>query len=249
MKIRIQLILALNISVANMATHAVEIGDTREAVIAELGAPQGEANANGSKQLFYSGGVIEFKNGHVTHVDANFHKRAQQRASETAFNAAQRAKGLVPYDGRWVSPQEKQQLDAEKLNKPPVAVDQVQQQGPVSSPSPDLDVAARTREIHENGAAAELPTILWPGQITMVNFYADSSENCRKLLPYLIQIMAHNPDVYMCKIDVVNLGSALAHQHQVTRLPFVQVYNRDGKALGAPTGDFEDVMAEIRKAY
>lgn len=229
------------------AVGAIDIGSKREEVIAELGEPQGEANVKGSKQLFYSGGIIELKDGRVTHIDPNFQKRAKQRTADIQFDAQQRAKGLVKYEGRWISAEEMQQVEeAAKAHKAQMETEQLRKVA-ATSQGLDLSVADRTREIRENGQAAALATLLTPGQITLVDFYADSSANCKMLLPYLNEILAHNPDVYLCKIDIVNLGTPLARQYNVSQLPFVCVYDASGNMIGRPTGDFEDVLAEIRK--
>lgn len=86
----------------------VEEGQSVERVVEILGLPDGEATAGEASFLVYSGIFVKFVDGRVADLPSHFEARlmaAQKKQAETAaFVAAQMAKGLVLYDGAWITP-------------------------------------------------------------------------------------------------------------------------------------------------
>jgi thiol-disulfide isomerase/thioredoxin len=81
----------------------INIGNTKEETIAELGRPIGTGKRGGSEFLYYGGGVVEIKNGKVASLDGS-----------VSVYAVQTAKGLVQLDGRWVTPEKKKAVEDER---------------------------------------------------------------------------------------------------------------------------------------
>ncbi len=81
-------------------------GDSREQVIRALGQPTGLMRAAGAREIFcYAEGEIVVENGLVIEVDitATSIARANEHRVEKKYEEAQREKGLVPHEGKWIT--------------------------------------------------------------------------------------------------------------------------------------------------
>jgi len=94
------------------STPQIEIGDSLEIVLQNLGDPLGQAVTGDTVILFYSGGGIELKDGRVIRIESDFAEKSRESALQQRVEAKQRAKGLVNYHGSWVSPEEAKRLEA-----------------------------------------------------------------------------------------------------------------------------------------
>lgn len=243
------LILIIDACLVCSAATAVELGDTREQVVAELGEPDGEANAKGTRQLFYSGGIVELKGGKVSHVDPNFEKRASQRAANAAFEAEQHAKGLVLYDGNWMPAEAAQNLEIQKKARAAYEAERARSRpSGQQAPAQVVELGNKVRDVRENGSPTDIATLLKPGQITIVDFYADWCGPCQRLSPSLVNLAARNTDVYLCKIDIVAFDSPLAKQYRLESIPHVRVFDRAGRMVGGPTSDITKIDSYVQQA-
>lgn len=225
---------------------AVQIGDSFDSVIAELGEPQSEATIRGTRQLFYAGGVIELRDDKVSYVDGGFQQRALQRTNQVAYEAEQRARGLVLHEGRWVHPRERDAIEARK------AAQARRTQLAPSNPQPAARAAAPSsasvREIRDGGKRVDLSALLVPGKVTVVDFFADWCGPCRALSPHLSKLAADDPDVHVVKIDIVNWNSEVSKQQGIRSIPDVRVFNRAGKQVGSATSDFRKISQNVARA-
>ena len=92
---------------------AVEVGSLEEDVYQELGEPLGVSIFNDRKTLFYEGGGIEVLNGTVRSIEANFYRTAKARRDHKEFETSQRSKGLIKYEGEWITPQKLKAIEYE----------------------------------------------------------------------------------------------------------------------------------------
>lgn len=227
---------------APVAASAVEIGDSVESVLAELGPPPSEATVQGRRQLFYAGGVVEIGDGKVTHVDPDFQERAMQRAQAAAFEATQKAKGLVLYEGRWIPQREQQARERERIAAAARAALNGSVAGAAGPTSPSHE---RVRDIRQGGKAVDLASVVVPGKITVVDFYADWCGPCRQIAPHLVDLATRNADVHVVKIDIVNWESEVARQHSIRSIPHLRVFDRSGRPVGSPTSDLSRVLDSV----
>lgn len=145
-----------------------------------------------------------------------------------AHFADQTAKGLVQVDGRWVTPAQKKVIDEQKRAAAAL--------GP------------KVKVIAQGGKRVDLKTVVVPGKITIVDFYADWCGPCREMSPHLEDLVKDDPDVFLRKIDIVNWESEVAKQYDLHSIPNVRVYDRKGKQVGEPTYDLGDIMSYTIRA-
>ncbi len=238
---------------------AVQTGDSFESVIAKLGEPQSEATIRGTRQLFYAGGVVELQDDKVSYIDPGFRQRALQRTDQAAYEAEQRAKGLVLYEGRWVHPRKRDALEQRKAAQAqpqqpprqaqaaPAAPSRCRTAAPAAAaaPSPSHD---RVREIRDGGKRVDLASVLVPGKVTVVDFFADWCGPCRTLSPHLTKLAADDPDIHVVKIDIVNWNSEVSRQHNVRSIPDVRVFNSAGRQVGSSTSDLRRITRYAQRA-
>lgn len=94
--------------------RSVTVGSTVSEMLNALGEPKGSAKANGSIFYIYDGGNIVVKNGKVISVPVDFeaatYQKKQDEKQRLEYEAKQKAKGLIEYQGQWVTPKEKEQI-------------------------------------------------------------------------------------------------------------------------------------------
>ena len=243
----IRALLALTLLAMPCTSPAVRLGDTRDDVLAELGPPQGQATLKGRLQMFYPGGVIEVQSGRVSHVDGGFDQRGEDRRHQADFDAAQRAKGLVSYDGTWMTPTEAAALEQQKAAH---ARAEAARARPPDAAQGDLSDARaeRIREIREQGARLELSTVLVPGKVTVIDFFADWCGPCRAMAPHLEALVLHDPDLRLCKVDVARWESDVVKQYQILSIPHVRIYNGAGEQVGQPGSSLRQITENIQRA-
>ena len=149
--------------------------------------------------------------------------------SGLADYAQKRAQGLVKVDGKWLTPEQKTTVDEQKRTQ--------------NALGPKIKILA------EGGKKVELKDIIVPGKITIVDFYADWCRPCREMSPLLEAFANDDADVYLRKVDIVNWESDVAHQYDLHSIPNVRVFNRDGKMVGDPTYDPNEVATYVKKAH
>lgn len=209
----------------NQAANAQIVkGSTKEQVIKRFGEPSGVMSTGSEEILSYPGGMIVLIDGIVDQIDDNFEMDIKQRSMEDKYKEAQRAKGLTEYKGEWITKTEKRQIE---LNR--------EQQQPI-------------RMFKGGGNLVDLKDIIVPGRITIVDFYADWCEPCKKMSPYLEHIAKNDPDVFLRKIDIVQWGTPVTNQYGIRSIPDVRVFDRSGRMVGSPTHDFNQILSYIGRS-
>jgi thiol-disulfide isomerase/thioredoxin len=104
-------------------------------------------------------------------------------------------------------------------------------------------------EVISHGASVDIARHLVPGNVTVVDFYADWCGPCRQLSPSLEQIARSDPEIALRKIDIVNWKTAVVRQFNIHSIPQVNVYDRAGRLIGTVVGaDFDEVKRYVAKA-
>ena len=94
----------------------------------------------------------------------------------------------------------------------------------------------------------DLPALMAPGKITIVDFYAEWCGPCRRISPQLEQLTKDDPDVVLLKIDIVNWETPVTRQFGIASVPNVRVFGRTGSQLGDATSDVSLVTKRVEQA-
>jgi len=114
---------------------------------------------------------------------------------------------------------------------------------------PGLAGRGQPVEIISHGTQVDINQHLAPGNVTVVEFYADWCGPCRRLSPSLEQMAQTDPGVALRKIDIGKGGTPVAQQFNIRSIPQVNVYNRGGGLVGTVFGaDFNQVKAYVAQA-
>jgi thioredoxin 1 len=102
--------------------------------------------------------------------------------------------------------------------------------------------------VSNGGQEVNLASLLVPGKITVVDFYADWCGPCRSLSPHLERLARENPEVNVVKVDIVKWNTPVTRQYDIRSVPNVRVYDRLGRAVGCPTSNFTQVLRAVEQA-
>jgi thioredoxin 1 len=98
--------------------------------------------------------------------------------------------------------------------------------GPVADTGPQFQLA------NASGDLIQVETILVPGKITVVDFYADWCAPCKVLDKKLQSEIQDEPRIAVRKIDVTGADpQAVTTQYGVKNIPHVRIYGSDGALL------------------
>jgi thioredoxin 1 len=108
--------------------------------------------------------------------------------------------------------------------------------------------AEKIRIVSNGGQQVDLSSLLVPGKITIVDFYAEWCGPCRRISPKLEQLAKDDPDVALLKIDIVNWNTPVTRQFGIESVPNVRVFGRTGTQLGDATPDVNLVTKRVEQA-
>lgn len=111
---------------------------------------------------------------------------------------------------------------------------------------PEADVVVISKE----GEDVDIRVHLVPGKVTVVDFFATWCGPCRDVDRALLAVLERRDDVAVRKLNVVDWDSAVAKRYlkDVPQLPYVMVFDREGKEVDAIFGlDIERLERAIEK--
>jgi thioredoxin 1 len=108
--------------------------------------------------------------------------------------------------------------------------------------------APSIRVISNGGQEVKLGELLQMGKVTVVDFYADWCGPCRQVSPYLQRMAAHDADINLIKIDIVQWDTPVARQFDIRSIPNIRVFDRRGGQVGSPTSDLRAVQQNVKTA-
>lgn len=106
----------------------------------------------------------------------------------------------------------------------------------------------KVRVVSNGGETIDLPALLAPGKITLVDFYADWCGPCKRLGPELERRVKEDADVVLVKVDIVKWGTPVTRQFGIDSIPSVRVFNRQKEQVGNPTPSLAEVVTAVNKA-
>jgi thioredoxin 1 len=139
--------------------------------------------------------------------------------------------------------------DQERFHYNPAAASAYSAQQAVNQTTTAVAGRGQSSEVISHGAQVDINQHLAPGNVTLVEFYADWCGPCRWLSPKLEQMAQTDTEVALRKIDIVRWGTPVSQQFHVHSIPQVNVYNRAGGLVGTVLGaDFDQVKAYVAQA-
>ena len=222
------------------------VGDSEEVLLKRLGHPDGTLAVGDRKRLAYDEGSVMVENGKILSLTNLSPERLRSPDAE-AYAAYQRALGKVHYMGRWMTPDEAEAAfvraaQARELTRDRIQVGNKQKATRARQMSSDT-----VTDIRQNGARIGKEDLVVPGQVTVVDFYADWCKPCKMIAPYLDKL-AEDPAVSVRKVDIVNWKSPVAQQWELRSIPNMRVYDRQGNQVGEATHDFNLIMRNVQAA-
>lgn len=116
---------------------------------------------------------------------------------------------------------------------------------------PKLSETADVATIAKAGEdVPDLGALAAKGKVTVFDFYADWCAACREVDLHMYKQLNARGDLALRKLNVVDWDTPLAKRYlaQVSELPFVIVYGKDGKEVGRVLGfSLEQLDAAIAK--
>jgi thiol-disulfide isomerase/thioredoxin len=176
-------------------------------------------------------------------VQDRFHYDAEQAA---AYSAEQTASQMA-----FQSQQaELRRKLAEEKNKYWTGQDSAKnQRDKVRAPAAIVAGRGQQVEVISHGATVDMTQHLAPGNVTLVDFYADWCGPCRQLSPSLEQMARTDPEIALRKIDIVNWKTPVVKQYNIRSIPQVNVYNRGGRLVGTVVGaNIQEVQRYVAQA-
>src|SRR5467141_2419572 len=95
-------------------------------------------------------------------------------------------------------------------------------------------------EIIAHGEEVDLAQHVVPGKYTLFDFYAVWCPPCRALSPALERLAARRPEMLaLRKVDIVDWTMPVAAQHHVESLPYLVLFDGEGRRVAEGDGVFE----------
>ena len=105
----------------------------------------------------------------------------------------------------------------------------------------------KIKVINKKGKSIKLESLLVPGRITIIDFYAHWCGPCVKISPKLEKLARKHKDVYLRKVNIVNWKTPVVKQFKIRSVPHVRVYDEDGNMVGEPTASYKNVKWYVEK--
>ena len=208
------------------------LGQTEAEVQQILGEPDGRVASAGRTVLIYSGESLNFINGKLINPKPDIFERIEANKAAADKKAAHE-KVLAEKNKKMPSVKNSAALTANTANK--VA-------GPVETPRKPA-VAPGSQS-----AAGEYSGLIVPGKITVVDFYATWCGPCKRMAPLLDDMVRGKSDVTLRKVDIGDWGSSVAKKYNITSVPNVRVFDKQGRMIGSPASNPNQVAQNIEQA-
>lgn len=106
----------ISTALASTEESLVQRGDSRETVLQTLGQPTGVMHRDDKEVLLFDVGFVTLRNDVVIEVEITAARieRARKLREEEAFAVAQRGKGLVLFEGEWLTAERREAIKARR---------------------------------------------------------------------------------------------------------------------------------------
>ncbi|MCG2711938.1 MAG: thioredoxin family protein [Candidatus Omnitrophica bacterium] len=103
----------------------------------------------------------------------------------------------------------------------------------------------KIKSIDNKGRLVDLDSLLVPGKITIIDFYAQWCGPCHIISPKLEELALKYKNVYLRKVDIKNWKTPVVKQFKIRSVPNVRIYDEDGNMAGEPTASYKNIKRYI----
>ena len=229
-------------------TSPLKVGDSEDALILRMGKPDGVMAFGSKKRLAYDKGHVIVADGKIQKIEDIPAERLASPNQE-AYEDYQRALGRVFYMGRWMTPEEGLEAYNKALESRQRELERIEigKEQTLKRKEHIARTQSGWKDIRQNGARITEQELIVPGKFTIVDFYADWCGPCKAIEPYL-KDLAKDQRIAVRKVDIVNWNSPVAQQWNLRSIPNMRVYDPDGRMLGEPTSNLNQIIAYINQS-
>lgn len=244
----------------------VQNGQTIAEVFQILGEPNGTVSKGKDRYLYYDGKTIKVTEGVVTDLPENFNealKSAQNKKQEReSFLLEQKNKGLVFYNGEWLSKDEaatRQKHDEEKARAmQQLAADKQRQAASVQKLKDRLGIGKINKygPVHrwivnrEDGSEVDHRPLAIPGKVALVFFHQKGTPICGITLGKLKKFAKSDPCIELYQVDFDSPEDPIARNYALDkRLNYlVRVVDPQGNLCSGPNDSVEMLAQYVAQA-
>ncbi|MEX0332711.1 MAG: thioredoxin family protein [Puniceicoccaceae bacterium] len=229
-------------------SRPLQVGDTEAALLQRLGEPDGIMAFGSRKRMDYDKGHVIVSAGKIQKIEDIPAERLASPNQE-AYANYQKALGKVYYMDRWMTPEEGQQAYVKALESRERELERIAVGRQQTLRRKEQIARSQTgwKDIRQNGARITEQELIVPGRYTVVDFYADWCGPCKRIEPFL-KDLAKDKRIAVRKVDIVNWGSPVAQQWNLRSIPNMRVYDPNGRMLGEPTSNLNQIIAYINQS-
>lgn len=200
------------------AENAVVMGSSEQEIMAAIGQPSGRAVSDNVVILEYPLVVIKLKDNKV--VDSWENEVIETPAITVEANPVKEEKAAV-----------------------------VKKQTPAAKPlKKKTKKYKKIKSINNKGKRVDLNSLLVPGKITIIDFYAEWCGPCRIISPKLEKLALKYKNVYLRKVDIKNWKTPVVKQFKIKSVPNVRIYDENGNMVGEPTSSYKNIKWYIGRS-
>lgn len=107
---------------------------------------------------------------------------------------------------------------------------------------------AKVLQLNATGEPVDLSTAIVPGRVTVIDFWATWCGGCAIVDERLMAAIGDVDAVVVRKIDIGDGETPVARQHQVSALPHVRIFDRDGNLRYVLAGNDAMEAGELARA-
>jgi len=116
-------------------------------------------------------------------------------------------------------------------------------------PKPKNKAEPRTIVLRDkSGNPINHSSLVVPGRVTVVDFYATWCGPCKRIAPILKTMTDRDSDVVLRKVDIGNWGSRVTKQYNVSSVPDVRVFDSSGRLVAPPSSNPDVIKQNIELA-
>jgi len=112
----------------------------------------------------------------------------------------------------------------------------------------DIKLGDKVVIVSNNGEEVDIGSLLEPGKVTIVDFFAEWCGPCLALAPKLEELAASDHDIVLRKINIVDWDRPICKQYSLTSIPNVRVFDRNRKQVGEPTPSYQEIVKLVDQA-
>jgi thiol-disulfide isomerase/thioredoxin len=102
--------------------------------------------------------------------------------------------------------------------------------------------------IASTGTPCDYSSLVSQGTVTIVDFHAAWCNPCKKIAPILDSLASQQPGITLRRVEIASWESSVVKKYNITSVPKVLVFDKNGCMVGTPTSDTDQVARYIAQA-